>query len=283
VVIPTYERPESLRRCLEGFARLDHPSWELIVVNDGGAASFARVDDGLRSRLPIRLVDAPHRGPASARNTGARAAAGSFLAFTDDDCTPEPDWLTELERGFDETPADALGGDCLNPYPDNAPALTWQLYLAFMRDYLRDVSGNALLIPSNNAAYRSEVFWSVEGFDESFPMAAGEDLDLGFRIVERGYRQILRDSARIWHHHRTTVRGYLRQQYRYGQGTLDILAKRYVLRLPERRSREYFLSLARFLRKRRAPLGVWLLTVLTPFAHRAGIESLRLRRRREHR
>ena len=41
VVIPTYDRPEPLRRCLEGFTRLDHPSWELLVVNDGGKTSFA--------------------------------------------------------------------------------------------------------------------------------------------------------------------------------------------------------------------------------------------------
>jgi cellulose synthase/poly-beta-1,6-N-acetylglucosamine synthase-like glycosyltransferase len=280
VIVPTHERPEALRRCLEGFANLDHSSWDLIVVNDGGANSFRKVDEGLRSRLPLRLVDAPHAGPASARNLGARLAQGEFLAFTDDDCIPEPDWLTAFERGFETTDADVLVGECLNPHAGNVPAMTWQLYLAFMFELSRDKAGNALMVPSNNVAYRREAFWSVGGFDDSFPTAAGEDMDLAYRIVEHGYRQRHLDSARVWHDHRNTIRGYLNQQLRYGRGTRDLLRRNHAVAATKTSRWTHYANLMAFLRRHRAPLGVFLLAAVTPVVHRIGIESSRWRRKR---
>ncbi len=273
VIIPTYRRPEPLHRCLEGFLRLDHPSWELIVVNDGGDDSFALVDGALRARLPLRLIDAPHGGPAAARNTGSRVASGEFLAFTDDDCLPEPDWLKEMERGFAGRDVAALGGSCLNPFPDSTPAIAWQVYLDFLREYFRDAAGNALMLPTNNVVYRRDAFWTVNGFDESFPLAAGEDLDLSYRVVEAGFRQDYHDDARVWHYHRSTARGYLRQQYRYGRGTHDLRKHVYGLTRLPRRTGEFYLQLARYLARARVPLGVWALCALTPFAHRWGIVS----------
>ena len=280
VVIPTYNRPERLQGCLEGFTRLDHPSWELIVVNDGGATSFSAIDEALRARLPLRTIDAPHAGPAAARNAGARLASGEFLAFTDDDCIPEPDWLQALERGFAEQRCDALGGSALNPYPESVPAVTWELYLDFLREYFQDASGNGLMLPSNNVAFRREVFWSVNGFDESFPLAAAEDVDLAYRIVQAGHKQRYYDPAQVWHHHRSTARGYLRQQFRYGRGTFDLERRSYTVQGKPRKIGEFYWRLAAFLRRRRAPLGVWALVSLTPLAHRAGIIAQTLSYRR---
>jgi GT2 family glycosyltransferase len=280
VVIPTYDRPEPLRRCLEGFTRLDHSSWELLVVNDGGATSFGSIDDTLRARLPLTTIDAPHRGPAAARNCGARAARGEFLAFTDDDCIPEPDWLRQLERGFAQENAAVLGGAAINPFPESVPAVTWELYLDFLREYFQDASGNGLMLPSNNLAYRREAFWSLGGFDETFPLAAAEDVDLAYRAVAAGLRQRYFDDARVWHYHRSTPRGYLRQQFRYGRGSFDLRRRKYAVQAIPRRPGEFYWRLARFLRRRRAPAGVWALVWMTPFAHRAGIISQSLRYRR---
>ncbi|MBP7145999.1 MAG: glycosyltransferase [Acidobacteria bacterium] len=277
VIVPTYERPDALRRCLEGFTRLVYPAWELLVVNDGGATSFSAIGGDLRAKLPLQLIDAPHKGPAAARNAGARAARGEYLAFTDDDCVPEPDWLQQLRRGFAETGSAALGGSCLNPYPESVPAVTWEVYLNFLREYFQDVSGNALMQPTNNVAYRADAFWAVQGFDESFPLAAGEDLDLSYRIVGAGFRQGYFDPARVWHFHRSTAKGYLRQQYRYGRGTFDLNKREYSLQLRPRKFGEFYWRLAEFLVREQAPAGVWVLVGLTPLAHRWGIISQRFR------
>src|SRR5688500_18557195 len=95
VVIPTRDRPEALRRCRAALAGqpVSRERFEVIVVNDGGLRSLHECMTPFRDRLELRLFEPPHGGPARARNVGAEHARGPVLAFTDDDCEPQPDWL----------------------------------------------------------------------------------------------------------------------------------------------------------------------------------------------
>src|SRR5262245_60503957 len=95
IVIPTYERPRQLAACLQTLARLDYERerFEVIVVDDGGKTPLVNVIAPFHDRLYLTLLTRPNAGPAVARNTGAAQAKGQFLAFTDDDCRPAPDWL----------------------------------------------------------------------------------------------------------------------------------------------------------------------------------------------
>src|SRR5581483_1259103 len=96
-VIPTYRRPELLERCLLALAAqdLERRLYEVIVVDDAGCAETRKLvlgwrRSGLRPRY-LRRQGAP--GPAAARNRGWQAAIGPIVAFTDDDCVPDRDWL----------------------------------------------------------------------------------------------------------------------------------------------------------------------------------------------
>jgi glycosyltransferase involved in cell wall biosynthesis len=220
VIIPTRNRPRALADCLYSFAALDYPigDWELIVVNDGGEWSFTAVFDQLQTQLPLQLVTIAAAGPASARNAGARLARGDYLAFTDDDCRVSSDWLQQFDIGFAQTGLDALGGQTLNPQAGRVGASASQFLIDFLYDHMQDHTGNALLLVSNNVAYRCEAFAAVGGFDESFPLAAAEDMEISYRLVENGYRQAYYPPAKVWHHHRLGTWGHLRQQFRYGRG-----------------------------------------------------------------
>lgn len=103
VIIPTRDRPSELAMCLKSFTALNYPAgaWELIVVNDGGARSFAAMTRDLKQALPLRLVNTDYAGPAAARNIGTNLARGDYLAFTDDDCYVAPDWLISFAKGFE--------------------------------------------------------------------------------------------------------------------------------------------------------------------------------------
>lgn len=219
VIIPTRNRPQALVDCLHSFTTLDYPAgaWELIVVNDGGEQLLA-VSNQLQTRLTLQLVTIAAAGPAAARNAGARLASGDYLAFTDDDCRVSPDWLQQFARGFAQTGLDALGGQTLNPQAGRVGASASQFLVDFLYDYMQDQSGNGLLLVSNNVAYRREAFAAVGGFDESFPLAAAEDMEISYRLVQRGYRQAYYPPAKVWHHHRLSAWGHLRQQFRYGRG-----------------------------------------------------------------
>lgn len=220
VIIPTRNRPHALADCLHSFTALAYPAqaWELIVVNDGGDRSFTAVSDQLQTQLPLQIVTIAPSGPAAARNAGASRARGRYLAFTDDDCRVSPDWLHQFERGFAQTGHDALGGQTGNPPNGKSGAAVSQFLLDFLYDYMQDQSGNALLLVSNNVAYCRQAFTAVGGFNESFPLAAAEDMELSYRLAAQGYRQAYYPPAKVWHYHRLGAWGHLRQQFRYGRG-----------------------------------------------------------------
>ena len=95
IVIPTYGRPQKLAACLQAIAQLIYPPhrFEIVVVNDNHNSGVREVVTCFTNQLDLTLLSHLHAGPATARNTGAAHARGEYLAFTDDDCTPAPDWL----------------------------------------------------------------------------------------------------------------------------------------------------------------------------------------------
>src|SRR5213593_4845830 len=100
VVIPTYDRPAELRRCLDSLAAQNYPRdrFEVIVVDDGSPTPAEEVVSCYDPSLNLTLRRQARAGPAAARNVGATAARSRFLAFLDDDCRASPDWLQQLER-----------------------------------------------------------------------------------------------------------------------------------------------------------------------------------------
>jgi len=278
VIIPTFNRPNRLTACLGSFLDLDYQEndWELIVVNDGGKRSFSALTDNLTNRLPLTLVEVEHSGPARARNAGANIAQGKFLVFTDDDCRVDPNWLKAYEKCFTDSPAAALEGKTLNPYPGNIPAETWSLYMDFLqKEIMRDQYGHLLLLISNNLAYHRDVFLKIGGFNESFPFAAAEDSELGSRLVGLGYQTATCPEALIWHDHKNTAVGYLRQQFRYGRGNFyfQTISGEPGYPAVERHQSSFIESMKKllaFARSIEAPRLMKFLLIATPFAFKAG-------------
>jgi hypothetical protein len=126
--------------------------------------------------------------------------------------------LAQFATGFAQTGCDALGGAWCNPQPDKMAMRAAQFLVEFMYDYMRDEVHNNLMLVSNNVAYKRAAFTAVGGFDETFPLAAGEDMELSFRLVAHGYRQGYWPAAKVWHHHDLSSWGHVRQQFRYGRG-----------------------------------------------------------------
>ncbi|MBI3801508.1 MAG: glycosyltransferase family 2 protein [Deltaproteobacteria bacterium] len=129
VVIPTYNRPSQLARCLDGLAELAYPQnyFEVIVVDDGGSLDLTPATARHRNQLNLTLLRQPRGGPGAARNTGAAVAQGDLIAFLDDDCRPAQDWLLRLTTCFSlETeqrsarlPNRLIGGPIFNALPHN--------------------------------------------------------------------------------------------------------------------------------------------------------------------
>jgi GT2 family glycosyltransferase len=223
IIVPTYNRAAQLATCLEGLAQLDYPRdrFEVVVVDDGSETAPEPVVAPFRNRLNLTLLAQDHGGPSAARNAGAAVARGRYLAFTDDDCMPAPDWLRALEARFRTTPAQVIGGPTINAYPENVYAATSQVILDMILARYGADPGQACFLASNNLAAPADLFHAIGGFDSSqFPLAAGEDRDICERWLEYGCGITCAPEVRVFHAHRLTLRSFCRQHLNRGRASL---------------------------------------------------------------
>ncbi|HEY8527383.1 MAG TPA: glycosyltransferase [Acidimicrobiales bacterium] len=216
VVVPTRDRPGPLAACLAAVEAQTVESFEVVVVDDA-SSDPAAVAEVVAAAPHARLVRGAGRGPAAARNRGAAAARAPILCFTDDDCRPTPTWAAALARRLDAG-ADAAAGATHNARPDNPYAAASQAITNHLtRSSLDPATGAVAFAPTCNLACRADVHRALP-FDETFPLAAGEDRDWCARLADRGIAIAYEPEAVVAHHQDLSLRTFWRQQVRYGRG-----------------------------------------------------------------
>lgn len=226
VIIPSRDRPRELARCLDALAQSACAAdlFEVIVVDDGSRMPLEPAIRTWSERLSLRVLRQPNAGPAAARNTGAAAAAGRLLAFTDDDCLPDPQWLPALRRQAEAAPRRLLGGRTLNALPGNPYASTSQAIVDVVyRHYNRDPD-RARFFASNNIAVPADLFAAIGGFSPSF--RTSEDRELCDRWIAAGLEMAYVPDAIVRHAHDLTAAGFWRQHFSYGRGAWRFQTRR---------------------------------------------------------
>jgi GT2 family glycosyltransferase len=211
VVVCSYNGAATIGDCLDGLQRLQYPDYEVIVINDGSTDATARIAHA----HGVRVISTPNHGLSAARNLGLMAARGEIVAYTDDDARPDPHWLTYLAETFLRTDCAGVGGPNIAPPGDG-----------FIADCVANAPGgpvHVLLsdrvaehIPGCNMAFRRAALEAIGGFDPRF-RAAGDDVDICWRIQESGGTLGFHAGAMVWHHRRNSLRAYWRQQIGYGR------------------------------------------------------------------
>jgi GT2 family glycosyltransferase len=219
VIIPTFNRPKQLGQCLAALSRAAYPKdqYEVIVVDDGGSADLGPVVAPVQDALNVRLIRQRHSGPASARNNGAARATGRLLAFTDDDCEPDGNWLRALRHALESRPEALVGGRVINALTENVYAVASQMIIDYCFAHFNADPANARFFSTNNIAVAAELYRQAGGFDRSFRFAS-EDRDFCDRWLSRGLKLALSPEAVVLHRHAMDLRGFWRQQFAYGRG-----------------------------------------------------------------
>jgi mycofactocin glycosyltransferase len=226
VVIPVKDREGELQRCLASIARVDYPRElvQVIVVDDGSRDDSAKV--ARESGALVIPSGGTGRGPAAARNVGARAARGEILAFIDSDCTASPEWLRELLPAFSDAAVAAVGGMvdgmCTASTVDRYEAVMSSLTLG-SRERFGSEGTDTFYLPSCNLLVRRAGFLEIGGFADA--MHVGEDVDLTWRLRDRGLTIAYLPAGHICHEHRSTIRSFMSRRFDYGtsEGTLQLL------------------------------------------------------------
>lgn len=205
VVVATHQRAALLPRLIAALEAQTYPEpYEVVVVDDGSRDDTWAVLErlGREHSLDLRPHRLPeNRGPAVARNVGWRLARGRLVAFTDDDCTPQPGWLLALCDVLRER--DIVQGTTV---PDPRQAGNLGPFSHTMR-----VEGENGFYETCNVAYRREILERVGGFDERFRHPYGEDVDLAWRAKEAGATTGFASDALILHDVRPAdLRAHLR-------------------------------------------------------------------------
>jgi len=221
VIVCTRNGRERIGDCLEAVRKLEGADFETILVDDGSADGTA---DYVAARFPqVKLLRLDPCGLSAARNAGAAAALGEILAFTDDDCAPDREWLLRLDRVFADGRFAAAGGPNLPPRPRSwREAVVCAAPGAPSHVMLDDAEAEHL--PGCNLAVTRTAFEAVGGFDPRFH-TAGDDVDFCWRLRDAGYRLGFAPGAFVWHWRRPSIRAFLRQQIGYGAAEKMLIAK----------------------------------------------------------
>ncbi|MGH7796467.1 MAG: glycosyltransferase [Candidatus Binatia bacterium] len=212
VVVCAYNGERTMNSCLASLEKLNYPNYEVIVVNDGSTDGTRQIAEGYDY---IRLIHQENKGLSEARNVGIRASTGDIIAFTDADCMADADWLTHLVARFQSSDFGAVGGPNLTPADDSFVASCVAVSPGAPTHVLLD-DEVAEHIPGCNMAFRREALAAINGFDPIF-RSAGDDVDLCWRLQNKGYKIGFSAAAVVWHFRRNTIRDYLKQQRGYGK------------------------------------------------------------------
>jgi GT2 family glycosyltransferase len=220
VVVPTHNRPSRLHECLESLSRQEYPRdrYETIVVDDGGRLPLDDIVRAYEARMQVRLVRQARTGPGPARNAGARVARGAWLAFTDDDCRPAPQWLRTLEHALSARGDCAAGGRTVNALERSRYSSASQSLVSYLYSHFSAAPRWSGFFASNNLAVPAGMFAMAGGFDTSVPLFPAEDRDLCDRLGDIGCALVYVPDALVSHAHALTLRGFCRQHFIYGRG-----------------------------------------------------------------
>jgi GT2 family glycosyltransferase len=212
VVVASYNGGRTLPACLDSLTHLNYPNYEVILVDDGSTDDTGRI----ASHYPgVRAIHQPNMGLSAARNTGIAAATGDIIAFTDSDCRADEDWLYYLVGDLLKTDACAIGGHNFPPAEDNWVAGCVAVSPGGPAHVMLD-DRNAEHIPGCNMAFWKWALDEIERFDPQF-RSAGDDVDVCWRLLQRGRQIAFSHAGFVWHYRRNTMTAYVKQQRGYGQ------------------------------------------------------------------
>jgi GT2 family glycosyltransferase len=273
VVVCTRDRADSLADTLEALLRLDHPRFEVIVVDNAPATE--ETAELVRTRFAgdrrLRYIREPRPGLSRARNRGVAEARGEIVAFTDDDVVVDAGWLRGVDAGFGRDPRVGCVTGLVPPAELRTEAqlcfdqrVKWGSNLRPRLFDLEEHRAPDALYPyaaglfgaGANFAFERAFLREIGGFDEALGAGSrargGEDLDAFVRALRAGRALAYEPSAIAWHVHRDEIGRLRRQMFDYGLALAAFVTKY----LTDRATAGDILS--------RVPAGLWQVARLWP-------------------
>jgi glycosyltransferase involved in cell wall biosynthesis len=259
VVIPTYKRPALLKNCLDALRRqtLSKGEFEVIVVSDGPDQETQMLLESMKEEAPeFRYAALPgKKGPAAARNLGWKTARASIIAFTDDDCLPDSNWLKAALGEFRTLSDMVFSGRVIVPLPE------------YPTDHeLNTANLQTAEFITANCFCTKAALEKAGGFDERYGLAWREDSDLQFRFIELGIPIRKMETAIVVHPVRKAPWGFSMKEQKKGFYNALLYKKYpkfYRQKIQPAPAWDYYVMIACILVAIAAALATWWVVALT--------------------
>lgn len=211
VVVAAYNSEKTISATIEALLSQDYPkgNLEIIIADDGSTDGTAEIV----KKYPVKYLYQENKGPAAARNYGWKSARGEIVCFTDSDCVPEKEWVSKIIKEYTSDDIAGVGGSYDIVNSDNLLARC--VHEEIIQRHLKSPK-EVNYLGCFNVSYRRNVLKEVGGFDESYLDASGEDNELAYKIVKKGYKLIFDKNIKVGHYHPTKLSGYLKRQMKHG-------------------------------------------------------------------
>ncbi len=216
VIVPVYNDPDGIRRCLTALTEQTYPDdrYEVLAVDNGSTDNTPEV---IREFEGVELlVEDGIQGSYAARNRGIEAATGGIFAFTDADCTPDPGWIVAGVETLDRENADLIGGRVVFEFSEEKTAAERFDASVNMRN---DQSVQDGVAKTANVIVRRAVVEDIGPFPQHLP--SGGDVHWTGAATDAGYRLMYGADVIVRHPSRQFTE-LLRKQYRVGKGQIQI-------------------------------------------------------------
>ena len=224
IVIPAYNEEKNIERCIDSLRAQDYPGDRCeIIVADNGSTDKTRE---ILKKLNVKYFVETKKGRPSVLNLGIKNSKGEIIVFTDADCIPEPNWLTNVVKGFSEPLTGCVAGEIKILGPEGNPLVEFQKRKRyFSPELLRNRQYPYLPAGCGaNLAFRRDVFDKIGYFDED--CVRSEDTDICFRMqIQTDYKISYAFDAVIYHKCETSLLRFLKQRFNVGRGQVELRNK----------------------------------------------------------
>ncbi len=217
IIIPAYNVEKNIGACLDALRPQISDADEIIVVDDGSRDATRAVAEA----RGVRVIAQENRGAAAARNVGAQNARGDLVLFLDGDCVPEQNWVQAMLAPLVDS---EIVGACGMKQTKQRGIVPRFIQMEFDYRYDNERARRYIdFVDSGTAAYRRAIFLENGGFDAR--LADAEDVDLSYRLSERGYRMAFTENAIVYDPHPESLIEYLRRKFTYAFWRAQVYAR----------------------------------------------------------
>jgi glycosyltransferase involved in cell wall biosynthesis len=217
VIVPVYNAGQTLNECLVSIFNSTYQNFEVIIIDDCSNDRSAEI----YSRFPCKVIKTSQRsGPGKTRNIGVLNSRGSILLFVDSDCVTRKDWITKMVGMLCNNSVAAVGGGY--SFIAGTGNLKIERFAFLELKYRRkNIRHFIESLPACNLGCRKDAFLDTGGFPTQLKYPGSEDLEFSYNL-SRKYKLQWYENNGVGHYFRTTVRGYLKQQFNYAKPLVSL-------------------------------------------------------------